>query len=109
MSYRIKRREGLPKGMRRIVKTELERAVEEARDRARPPGARVHQLRARLRRARAAVQLVRSEAGKRARRDDRWMRDLRRGLARARELTVERQTLERLIQRARENVALAPQ
>jgi hypothetical protein len=96
MAYRIRRREPLRKGVRRIVRRQVERAIALGRDEARPLDARVHDLRSSLKRARAAVRLVREDAGKRARRDQRFLRDVGRGLARARELTVEPQTLRRV-------------
>ena len=79
---------------------QLDRAIEDARDRNRPLDERVHRLRASLKRARAAVRLVRPEVGKMARRDERRMRDIARVVARARELTVEAETLRRLLERA---------
>jgi CHAD domain-containing protein len=96
MAYRIRRREPLRKGVKRIVRRQVARATELGRDEARPLDARVHDLRSCLKRARAVVRLVREDTGKRARRDQRFLRDVGRGLARARELTVEPQTLRRL-------------
>src|SRR6185369_7342625 len=98
MAYRIRRRRSLPKQLHQIVRRQLDRAIEEARDDGLPLEMRVHQVRARLKRARAAVRLVRADSGRRARRDDHWMREVRRGLARARELTVETHTLRRLME-----------
>jgi len=105
MPYRIRRRDSVRKGMRRIVRRQLRHALDAARDPAVPLDVRVHELRAHLKRARAAARLVRDEAGKRARRDERWMRDVGRGLARARELTVEPQTLRRLQDLFRDRVS----
>jgi len=101
MPYRIKRNEPVKKAARRIAREQLDRAVDEARDKRRPTDDRVHQLRARIKRARAALRLVRANAqlSGRARRDDRWMRDVARSLARARDATVEAETLRRLVER----------
>ena len=101
MPYRIKRNEPVRKAARRIVREQLDRAVDEARDRHRAADDRVHQLRARIKRARAALRLVRANGHLRgrARRDDRWMRDVARSLARARDATVEAETLRRLTER----------
>jgi CHAD domain-containing protein len=107
MAYRIRRRKPLPKQLHQIVRRQIDRAIKEARDDGLPLEMRVHQVRARLKRARAAVRLVREDAGRRARRDDRWMRDLRRELAHARELTVESQTLRRLIEVSRDHASPA--
>jgi CHAD domain-containing protein len=104
MPYRIRRRRPVPKQLHQIVRRQIDRAIEEARDDGLPLEVRVHQLRARLKRARAAVRLVRGEAGRRAKHDDHWMRDVRRRLSGARELTVEPQTLRRLRELSRERV-----
>jgi CHAD domain-containing protein len=101
MPYRIKRNEPVRKAARRIAREQLDRAVKEARDKRRPMDDRVHQLRARIKRARAALRLVRANAhlSGRARQDDRWMRDVARTLARTRDAAVEAETLRRLVER----------
>jgi CHAD domain-containing protein len=100
MPYRIKRKETVRRAVRRIVREQLERAVVESRERERSLDERVHQVRARLKRARAALRLVCADglAG-RARREDRFMRNVARGLAGSRDATVETETLRGLVQR----------
>lgn len=111
MPYRIKRTEPVEKAARRIAREQLDRAVAEARDKRRPMDDRVHQLRARIKRVRAVLRLVRGNGHLRgqARRDDRWMRDVARSLARTRDATVEAETLRRLIERFSQELPRAGQ
>jgi len=109
MPYRIKRKEAVRKAAVRITREQLDRAVDEARDLRRPMDDRVHQLRARIKRARAALHLVQSNGHLRgrARRDDRWMRDVARSLARSRDATVQADTLRKLAERFPEELPRA--
>jgi CHAD domain-containing protein len=104
MPYRVRRKESAGGAVRRIVSEQLDRAIADARDRNIPLDDRVHRLRASLKRARAAVRLVREDVGKPARRDERRMRDIARVVAQARELTVEAETLRRLLERAGDQI-----
>jgi CHAD domain-containing protein len=95
MAYRIRRKESVEKGLRRIVREQLRRAVKAAADKNRPQEDRVHEVRTRLKRSRAALALLRKrdgQSGKRVRRDDRRLRDNGRRLARPRDLVVQAHT-----------------
>ena len=93
MAYRFKRKESVGKGIRRILREQLRRAIETARD---LDGAsqdeRVHDVRTRLKRSRAAIELIGAEIGKNARRTDRKLRNRGRRLARPRDNTVQAHT-----------------
>ena len=92
MAYQIKRKERVGKGIRRILRAQLRRAVEAARDRERPQDERVHEVRTRLKRSRAALQLIGGEVGEAAKKTDRRLRDLGRRLARPRDVVVQAHT-----------------
>jgi hypothetical protein len=92
MGYRIKRREPVGKGLRRIVGQQIRKAVRAARDRHLPQEDRVHEVRTRLKRSRAALALIRREGGAQVRRDDRRLRDAARILSRPRDLAVQAHT-----------------
>jgi len=95
MAYRIKRKERVEKGLRRIVREQLRHAVKTAGDKNQPQEERVHEVRTRLKRSRAALELIRErggDTGKRARKDDRRLRDNGRRLARPRDLVVQAHT-----------------
>ncbi len=96
MAYRIKRKEGLGKGVRRLVREQLEGAIRTARDRQRAQEDRVHEVRTRLKRSRAALKLIRHRAGGRAKRAERRLRDAGRRLSRPRDLAVQAQTFRAL-------------
>jgi CHAD domain-containing protein len=92
MPYHVRRSEPLGQIFDRLVGEELARAVTAAANPALSQEERVHELRSRLKKARAVVRLVRARGGdqarRAARREDRWMRDLGRRLAAAREALV---------------------
>ena len=96
MTYRIKRKERVGKGIRRILREQLRRGIETARDReGAPQEERVHEVRTRLKRSRAALDLIGSEAGKvkkAAKKMDRRLRDKGRRLARPRDVAVQAHT-----------------
>jgi CHAD domain-containing protein len=93
MAYRIKRKEAVDKGLRRIVRSQLRRAAKVAGDKSRPQEERVHELRTRLKRSRAALALISKGVGRRdARKVDRVLRDNGRRLARPRDLAVQAHT-----------------
>jgi CHAD domain-containing protein len=95
MAYRIKRKERVGSGIRRILRQQLGRAVEAARDRDGVQEERVHEVRTRLKRSRAALELIGAGPGKSAsvrKRTDLRLRDLGRGLARPRDIVVQAQT-----------------
>jgi CHAD domain-containing protein len=92
MAYRIKRKERVGKGIRRILREQLRRAIETARDRQGSQEERVHDVRTRLKRSRAALELISTVAGKTARKTDRRLRDRGRRLARPRDNAVQAHT-----------------
>jgi CHAD domain-containing protein len=92
VGYRIKKKEEVDKAVRRIVREQLRSAIHVARDRKRDQEERVHEVRTRLKRSRAALALIRKEAGTKAKRDDRRLRDAGRLLARPRDLAVQAHT-----------------
>jgi hypothetical protein len=86
MSFRIGRREPMRRAVGRVAAEEVAAACAAAADEARPLDERVHAVRVRLKRARAALRLVR-------RRGDRALRDVGRALAPARDEAIARATL----------------
>lgn len=104
MAYRIKRREPVGKGLRRIVGEQIQKAARAARDRDRPQEDRVHEVRTRLKRSRAVLALIRAEGDGQARRDDRRLRDAARILSRPRDLAVQAHTFRLLGTRLQKEV-----
>jgi CHAD domain-containing protein len=100
VAYRIKRREGVAEAVRRIVREQLRGAIAVARDGTIAQDERVHEVRTRLKRSRAALSLIRREVGAAAARDDRRLRDAARLLSRSRDLAVQAQTFRALGARA---------
>ena len=92
MPYRIKQKERVEKAVRRIVREQLRDAIRAARDRKLGQEERVHEVRTRLKRSRAALSLIRRQAGGAAERDDKRLRDAGRLLARPRDLAVQAHT-----------------
>jgi len=92
MAYRIKRKERVGKGIRRILREQLGRAIETARDRDGAQEERVHDVRTRLKRSRAALKLIGGELGKTAEKTDRRLRNRGRRLARPRDMIVQAHT-----------------
>lgn len=95
MPYRIKRKERVDQGLRRIVREQLRAAAKAAHDKDRRQEERVHEVRTRLKRSRAALALIRKRpgrTGKSARKDDERLRDNGRRLARPRDLVVQAHT-----------------
>ena len=93
MAYRIKRKERVEKGLRRIVRAQLRGAVKVVGDKGRPQEERVHEVRTRLKRSRAALALIRKGPGREGvRKEERLLRDNGRRLARPRDLAVQAHT-----------------
>jgi CHAD domain-containing protein len=92
MAYRIRRKEKVGKGIRRILREQLRRAVEAARDRRGAQDDRVHDVRTRLKRSRAALELISPEIGTAAKKTDRRLRNRGRKLARPRDVIVQAHT-----------------
>jgi CHAD domain-containing protein len=107
MGYRIKRRERVARALRRIVREQLAGAIAVAGDRRVAQDERVHEVRTRLKRSRAALALIRHQPGQAAAaRDDRRLRDVGRLLSRARDLAVQAHTFRTL--GVRQQAALMP-
>jgi CHAD domain-containing protein len=92
MAYRIKRKERVGRGIRRILREQLRRAIASARRRGADQEERVHDVRTRLKRSRAALELIGAAVGKRAKKTDRRLRDGGRRLARPRDMVVQAHT-----------------
>jgi len=95
MAYRIKRKERVGRGIRRILREQLRRAVESARDRGGDQDERVHDVRTRLKRSRAALELIGGYVARRAKqvkKTDRRLRNRGRRLARPRDIAVQAHT-----------------
>jgi CHAD domain-containing protein len=92
MAYRIKRKERVGKGIRRILREQLRRAIESAGDREGNQDERVHDVRTRLKRSRAALELIGGAVGKRGKKTDRRLRNRGRRLARPRDMVVQAHT-----------------
>ena len=105
MAYRIKDSEAVEKAVRRILRGQLKKAIEGARQTSQSIDDRVHLVRSRLKKARAAVDLVHRRAGSGAARDERWMRELARSLSKARDVAVQADTLHRLLEQNPDRVA----
>jgi len=97
MPFRIKRQEPVSRAVHRVVREQLERARRDATKKRAPLDERIHAVRARIKRARAALALTRATAGRRATRLDDRLRTLGRGLAHARDDEVTRATLRELV------------
>jgi CHAD domain-containing protein len=93
VSYLFKRDESVARAVRRVVRRELQDALSLAGDQDRSVDDRIHEVRLSLKRARAALELVADEAGRRARRGKRELRDIGRALAPARDRAVAREAL----------------
>jgi CHAD domain-containing protein len=98
MAYRLKKREGIATGVRRIVGDELARAIDELEGRrSDDTGTAVHEARKHLKKTRAAIRLVRDDLGASFRRDENAaLRDAQARLSGARDAEVLLETLARL-------------
>jgi CHAD domain-containing protein len=98
VTYRFERGEAAGEGVRRIVLERLEHAREQLeRELSKNPEDAVHAARKDLKKARAAIRLVRAELGKKGyRRDNDLLRDAGRELSDVRDAAVGTETLENL-------------
>lgn len=98
MAYRVKQREGIATGARRIVREQLARAIDELEGRrSDDTGTAVHEARKHLKKTRAAIRLVRDDLGASLRRDENAaLRDAQARLSGARDAEVLLETLARL-------------
>jgi CHAD domain-containing protein len=89
LAYRLKRKETLDDGVRRIAKQQISRANGELGDDALGAAEKVHQVRKRLKKLRALLRLVRDDIGKSAyRAENKRLRNLGRRLSAARDAQV---------------------
>ena len=98
MAYRLKKREGIATGVRRIVRAEIARAIDELEGRgSHDTATAVHEARKHLKKTRAAIRLVRDDLGADLRRDENTaLRDAQARLSGARDAEVLIATLARL-------------
>jgi CHAD domain-containing protein len=106
MAYRIKRREKFAKGVRRVVREQLKRATGAAKAVEGEQEERVHEVRTRLKRSRAALAMIEQRAGRNATREMRRLRDTARRLAKPRDIAVQAHTFR--ILRTQLPAALSP-
>ncbi len=92
MDLEIKPDERVDRAVRRLVRAQLKDAIRAARDRGQSSDERVHNVRTRLKRSRAAIALVAPRAGSDAKREDRRLRRAGRQLAKLRDLAVQART-----------------
>jgi len=106
MGFKLKLREPLPDGLKRIFREQIESALELCRHPAKQRGVTVHEVRKHLKRLRAAMRLAITEVGKdRHALDDRCVRKIGRLVSDLRDAQVRLQTLIQL----RDETAKGPQ
>ncbi len=89
MSARLRRDESGTEGVRRVVRREVRKALESLTPKRPPRDVALHQARKRIKRARAALRLVREPLGDRAyRRENEKLRDAARPLSSSRDAKV---------------------
>ena len=94
MGFRLKLREPLPEGLKRVFREQIESALEMCRHPAKERGVTVHEVRKHLKKLRAAMRLAVSEVGKdRHAREDRCVRKIGRLVSDLRDAQVRLQTL----------------
>jgi CHAD domain-containing protein len=94
MGFRLKLREPLPDGLKRVFREQIESALELCRHPARQRGITVHEVRKHLKKLRAAMCLAIPEVGKeRHTREDRCVRKIGRLVSDLRDAQVRLQTL----------------
>jgi CHAD domain-containing protein len=94
MGFRLKLREPLPDGLKRVFREQIESALELCRHPAKQRGVTVHEVRKHLKKLRAAMRLAIPEVGKnRHTREDRCVRRIGRLVSDLRDAQVRLQTL----------------
>ena len=94
MGFRLKLREPLPDGLKRVFREQIESALELCRHPAKQRGVTVHEVRKHLKKLRAAMRLAVREVGKnRHAREDRCVRKIGRLVSDLRDAQVRLQTL----------------
>lgn len=98
MAYELKQGEKLHRGIRRITQKRVQRIICELAHSREPKAERVHEARKNLKKARAALRLVRDELGdRRYHRDARHLRKVAHALSDERDAQVQLQTAEKLL------------
>ncbi|HZS18631.1 MAG TPA: CHAD domain-containing protein [Candidatus Udaeobacter sp.] len=106
MAFRLKLREPLPEGLKRIFREQIDSALDLCRHPAKERGVIVHEVRKHLKKLRAAMRLAIPEIGKKQHaREDRCVRKIGRLISDLRDAQVRFQTLLQL----REETARAPE
>jgi hypothetical protein len=94
MGFRLKLREPLPDGLKRVFREQIESALKLCRHPATQRGVTVHEVRKHLKKLRAAMRLAVGEVGKNRRaREDRCVRKIGRLVSDLRDAQVRLQTL----------------
>jgi CHAD domain-containing protein len=94
MGFRLKLREPLPDGLKRVFREQIESALQLCRHPAKQRGVTVHEVRKHLKKLRAAMRLAMGEVGKnRHRREHRCVRKIGRLVSDLRDAQVRLQTL----------------
>jgi CHAD domain-containing protein len=97
MGFKLKLREPLPDGLKRVFREQIEAALELCRHPAKQRGVTVHEVRKHLKKVRAAMRLAVPEVGKnRHAREDRCVRKIGRLVSDLRDAQVRLQTLTQL-------------
>jgi CHAD domain-containing protein len=94
MGFRLKLREPLPDGLKRVFREQIQSALQLCRHPAKERGVTVHEVRKHLKKLRAAMRLAAGEVGKnRHTREDRCVREIGRLVSDLRDAQVRLQTL----------------
>lgn len=104
MGYRFEEGESARDGVRRIASEQVKKALDEVGDSDLDRHERVHQLRKRCKRIRAAARLVRDELGDSYSEENAFFRDLARAVSDARDAQVAIETFDDLLERFPEEV-----
>jgi CHAD domain-containing protein len=97
MGFRLKLREPLPEGLKRVFREQIDSALQLCRHPAKQRGVTVHEVRKHLKKLRAAMRLAIGEAGKnRHAREDRCVRKVGKLVSDLRDAQVRLQTLVQL-------------
>src|SRR5437016_3672837 len=97
MSYQLKHRETLGENLRRICRQQIEGAIAVAKGEKKPNDTPVHETRKHLKKARAALRLVKKEIGRGLfKRQDHCLRDVGRLISDIRDAEVRLQTVRQL-------------
>lgn len=107
MSYSLRKREPVADGMRRLLVEQVERAAAECRVPTLSPSEKIHQVRRRCKKVRAALRLIRGRHPDLYRRENARYRDLAACLAPARDADIIAETLTRLASDVLESEGLA--